>query len=328
MHARQTVTEYFPPKPTFTEADLPSLEGKTYLITGGGAGIGKQLARILYTANATVYIGGRSAAKIGTAISEIKEKPSEFVKVKSSGTGNLIPLIFDLGDLPTIKPAVVQLEQDTVQFNAVFFNAGVMAPPVGSKTSQGYELQWGTNVVGHFLLQKLLIPSLVSSAKQNSETRIIWVSSDGSNMSPTPDGIAWDDINMSKATGSMVTWKAYAQSKAGNIILAAETARRYEAHNIVTASLNPGHLKTELQRHTEGYILDWINATFNYDARFGALTELVAGFSDKISKQDNGRYLIPWGRVGMMADHIKKGLANGSGDRLWKLLEKETAQYA
>lgn len=276
---------------------------------------------MLYSANATVYIAGRNLANIEKATKEITETPSEGMK---PSTGQIIPLILDLGNLPTIKPAVSKLEKQVTQLDAVFFNAGVMTPPAGSKTAQGYELQWGTNVVGHFLLQKMLMPLLLVSAK-HTEVRIIWTSSDGSGMSPSPDGIFWDDINGDKT--NLSPWNLYTQSKAGNVILAAETAKRYAADNIITASLNPGHLRTELQRHTSGCRAELINKGLLYEARYGALTELFAGFSNELSKKNSGSYFIPWGRAGAMAKHLEKGLRNGSGTRLWEMLEAETAQY-
>jgi retinol dehydrogenase 12 len=167
----------------------------------------------------------------------------------------------------------------------------------------------------------------LASSKKSGQVRIIWTSSDGSNMSPSPDGIYWDDMNGDKTGLNQQTFKMYAQSKAGNIILATETARRYGNDNIITASLNPGHLKTELQRHSESWMLNLINSALLYDARYGALTELFAGFSDSVNKENNGQYLIPWGRVGEKAEHIQKGIENGSGTRLWELLESQTDQY-
>lgn len=105
MQARQTVSEFFPPNPTFTEEDLSSLAGKAYLITGGAAGIGKELARMLYSANATVIIAGRSLTNIEKATEETIHRPSEGMKVQAT-RGQIIPLILDLGNLPTIKTAV------------------------------------------------------------------------------------------------------------------------------------------------------------------------------------------------------------------------------
>jgi retinol dehydrogenase-12 len=279
---------------------------------------------MLYSAGATIYIAGRSLVNFDKATKDIIENPSESGKT-GPPSGKIIPLLLDLSDLPTIKVAVEELEKQVSKLDAVFLNAGVMMPPTGSVTTQGYELQWGTNVVGHFLLQKQLMPLLVRSAKQIGEVRVIWTSSDGSNMSPSPDGIFWDDINGTKTHPS--PWNLYAQSKAGNVILAAETARRYAADNILTASLNPGHLKTELQRNFDSCVMSLVESLLMYDARYGALTELFAGFSTKLTKENSGAYFIPWGREGVMAVHLKKGLKNGSGNRLWELLERETAQY-
>jgi retinol dehydrogenase-12 len=198
-----------------------------------------------------------------------------------------------------------------------------MSPPAGTKTKQGYELQWGTNVVGHYLLQRLLLQLILASAQENGEARIIWTSSDSSKWSPKPDGIYWDNINNTRQRPMSL----YSQSKAANIILATETAQRHGKENIVAASLNPGHLKTELQRHINSRLVGIMSATLLYHARYGALTELFAGFSKSLSTESNGKYLIPWGREGKMAKQIEKGLKNGSGSRLWELLEKETEQY-
>jgi retinol dehydrogenase 12 len=137
MHLTQTFSEFFPPKPRLTEANLPSLEGKTYLVTGGAAGIGKELVRILYSANAVVYIAGRSLSNIERAAKDIIDKPSDGMHPSS---GQILPLILDLSDLTTIKPAVQNLEHQIETIDAVFLNAGIMTPPAGSKTVQGFEL--------------------------------------------------------------------------------------------------------------------------------------------------------------------------------------------
>lgn len=324
MQITQTISETFPPKPTFTEADLPSLAGKTVLITGGAAGIGRELARMLYHANATVYIVGRNACNIDKARHEIIEKPLEGVD-NSSSAGEIRPLVLDLSNLPTIKPAVDSLTRQISSIDVLFLNAGVMTPPPGSKTAQGHDLQLGTNVIGHFCLQQQLLPLLRSAVHRTGEARIIWVASDGSKSSPSPDGIHWENLNGEKPIVS--PWALYAQSKAGNIIVATETARRFGEEGILVASLNPGHLQTELQRNMGACTTKLLNATLLYPARFGALTELCAGFSGVLRKENNGAYLIPWGRLGEMPEHIKAGLEKGSGKRLWTLLEAETEQY-
>ncbi|PVI00641.1 NAD(P)-binding protein [Periconia macrospinosa] len=324
MSFKQTFTEFFPPQPTITEKDLPPLSGKTYLVTGGAAGVGKELCRMLYSAGARVFVVGRSLANIQHAIKDIVEGHGQPADDKSAPTvGRMTPVVLDLADLPSIKPAIDGIKRDAIKIDTAFLNAGVMSPPSGSKTKQGYELQWGTNVVGHFLLQRLLLPLLLTSAQENGEARVVWASSDSIKWSPKPDGIFWDNINDMKKSPMAL----YAQSKAAVIILATETSRRYGEDGIVTASLNPGHLKTELQRHVNSHLLSLINATLLYEARYGALTELFAGFSHSLSKESNGKYFIPWGREGKIVKHVRKGLDNGSGNRLWELLVKETEEY-
>jgi retinol dehydrogenase-12 len=326
MPLKQTFSEFFPPPPVFTEKELPSLSGKAYLITGGAAGIGKELARMLFSADATVYIAGRSLSNIEKATKDIVDNPVKLQRAAAApATGKIVPIVFDLADLPSIKPAIEKIKQQTTKLDVAFFNAGVMVPPRESKTKQGYELQWGTNVVGHFVLQKLLLPLLLASARESGEARVVWVSSDASSNSPSPDGICWNDINSAK----LDSWTTYGQGKAGDIILAAETARRYAKDNIIAASLNPGHLKTDLQRHwfSNSCITSLISAPLMYEPRYGALTELFVGLSEKVNTEKNGQYFIPWGREGKRPKHIEKGLENGSGSRLWDLLEKETEQY-
>lgn len=325
MPLKQSFSEFFPPAPAFTEKDLPSLSRKSYLITGGAAGIGKELARILFSAGATVYIAGRSLSSIELATKDIAANPPQVQSRVTAATGKIVPVLLDLADLPSIKPAIEKLKQQTTRLDVAFFNAGVMVPPRESKTKQGYELQWGTNVVGHFVLQQLLLPLLLANARESGEARAVWVSSDASSGSPSPDGICWGDINSAK----LDSWATYGQSKAGNIIIAAETARRYAGDRIIAASLNPGHLKTDLQRHwlSNSRVKSLLTAPLMYEPRYGALTELFVGLSGQVNTEKNGQYFIPWGREGKRAKHIEKGLENGSGTRLWDLLEKETQQY-
>ncbi|UKZ74656.1 hypothetical protein TrVFT333_002326 [Trichoderma virens FT-333] len=327
MSLRQTLSEFYPPKPTFTEQDLEDLAGKTYLITGGTSGIGFILTKILYSKNAKVYITSRSAASGEKAISEIKES-------NKSSRGELRYLVMDLGDLQTIVPAVKSFLAQETLLHTVWFNAGVMKAPSGSMTKQGYELHWGTNVVGHFVMNKLLMPILLATTQvaPKGSVRVVWVSSDGHNfLSPKGDGIDWQDIATLKSTG----WKGekgpmtyYGQSKAGNVLLAMELAKRYGNQDIVGVALNPGHLKTNLQRHSTSSMSNKFGGLVLHDPSLGALTELYAGFSKTIGLDNNGAYIIPWGRLGKIRQDIEAGFHDrGTGKRLWDILEKETEQY-
>ncbi|KAJ4865641.1 short chain dehydrogenase domain-containing protein [Trichoderma breve] len=307
MSLCQTLTEFYPPKPTFTDQDLPDLGGKVYLITGGTSGIGFILAKTLYAKHAKVYITSRSAASGEKAISEIKESAA-------SSRGELRYLVMDLGDLQTVVPAVKSFLAQETLLHSVWFNAGVMKVPSGSITKQGYELQWGTNVA------------------PKGSVRVVWVSSDGhSLLSPKGDGIDWEDITTRKPAGWMGekgSMTYYGQSKAGNVLLAMEVAKRYGNQDIIGVSLNPGHLKTNLQRHSNSALAKRFEGLVLHDPSFGALTELYAGFSDAIGTDNNGAYIIPWGRVGKIRQDIDAGFHHrGTGKKLWDILEKETGEY-
>jgi NAD(P)-dependent dehydrogenase (short-subunit alcohol dehydrogenase family) len=145
----------------------------------------------------------------------------------------------DLSDLSTVAPAVRRFMDEEPLLHTVWFNAGVMQVPDGSITKQGYELQWGTNVVAHFVMNNLLMSTLLATAgaAPKGSVRVVWVSSDRHIMfSPKGDGIDWQDISTKKSNG----WKGdkssmtyYGQTKVGNVLLAMELAKRYGDRDIV-----------------------------------------------------------------------------------------------
>ena len=233
MSLSQSLSEFYPPSPKYTENDVPDLPSKVYLITGGTSGIGLALAKILYSKNARVYITSRTPTSAENAIDEIK-KDIPF------SHGQVAYLTLDLTDLSTIAPAVKDFLAKESRLHSVWYNAGVMNTPAGSRTRQGYEIQWGTNVVAHFVMNKLLMPILLFTAQgaQEGSVRSVWVSSDGHiNFSPKPDGIDWNDIMIKQPDGwkgGMSVMKYYGQSKAGDVILSKEAATRYGKQGIVS----------------------------------------------------------------------------------------------
>jgi retinol dehydrogenase 12 len=121
----------FPPAPTFTDKDLPSLGGKVYIITGAASGLGFELAKILYVAGGTVYIVARSASRCEGAI--------ENIKAQTAGRrteGKLKLMVIDLADLGTVKGAVEEFLGRETRLDILVNNAGVMMPPEGSKGKQ------------------------------------------------------------------------------------------------------------------------------------------------------------------------------------------------
>ncbi|KAF2205450.1 NAD(P)-binding protein [Delitschia confertaspora ATCC 74209] len=315
-----TFNQLFPPAPTFTERNIADLSGKVYIITGAASGIGLELAKILYSKNATVYIAARSLKRAKGGIDTIKNA------VKQS-RGNLEPMVFDLGDLKSIKPAVQQFQGRESRLDVLFLNAGVMTPPANSKTVDGYDLELGTNCLGSFLLTRLLEPTLKQTVAMSdtlpNSVRVVWVAS-LLNLGTPQGGVKFDN------TGNPVQLKAmdnYMQSKAGVYFLSHELAQR-SGDGVVHVCLNPGLMKTELQRHGPPPMRLIMGAVFK-GPKFGAYTELYAGLNSEVQ---NGNYYIPWGRRGFAPDHLEKACkASGKGEstsmRFYGWCEREVQKF-
>jgi retinol dehydrogenase-12 len=188
------------------------------MITGGYSGVGLELATILYGKNAVVYIVGRSKAKAELAMKHIRDS-------FPLSTGRLEYIFLDLNDLKTINPAVDEFKSQEKRLDVLWNNAGVMVPPQGSKTLQGHEMQLGANCIAHFLLTKLLYPILVHTAACTlpNSVRVCWTGSLVAELS-TPKGVInFEDINFEKGGSQRLK---YGQSKAANILLASEFAKR------------------------------------------------------------------------------------------------------
>lgn len=170
-----TFSQLFPPRPTFTEADLPSLRGKVFIVTSGASDIGHQLASILYNSGGRVYIAGRSEANVRLSISNIQAAST----ISPSTVGELEFLHLELDDLSTIKTTVDAFTAKESRLDVLFNNAGVSLPPAGSLSKQNHELQLATNCLGPYLLTRLLLPSLSATAAQSAPAavRVVWTSS-------------------------------------------------------------------------------------------------------------------------------------------------------
>jgi retinol dehydrogenase-12 len=221
-----TYSQMFPPAAVFTEASTGDLTGKVYIVTGASAGVGRELARLLYSRNGTVYIAARSSERAAAAISWIQaEQP------KSQGALHFLEL--ELGDLTTIKASAEAFLARESRLDVLFNNAGVMVPPQGSTTAQGYEMQLGTNCVGPFLFTKLLTPLLVETARTSdtAAVRVIWVSSSAATMGAPTGGVDMNnlDYKVDKGKGTK-----YSVSKGGNVLHALEFQRRYKDSGVVS----------------------------------------------------------------------------------------------
>ncbi|KAH8812967.1 short-chain dehydrogenase [Xylogone sp. PMI_703] len=324
MSFNQVMSQMRPPAPVFTEKDCPDQTGKVFLITGGYSGVGYELAKILYQKNATVYIAGRSKSKADDAVKYIQESCP-------SSNGKLEFLFLDLNDLTTIKPAAEKFKAESDRLDVLWNNAGVMVPPKGSKTIQGYEMQLGCNCVAHFLLTKLLYPVLLQTvdlAAPNS-VRVCWTGSLTAELHAPKGVINFNDINHEKGGSQNVK---YGQSKAANILLGSEFAKRDSESGVLNLSLNPGNLKSGLQRHV-GRIGDVMNNLLLYDPVYGAYTEMFAGLSPDITADVNGCYVIPWGRIAKLKANLEEATRSkeeggtGAASRFYYWCEAEVARY-
>lgn len=279
--------------------------------------MGKELAKILYQKNGTIYIAGRSREKGEAAITAIKE-------AYMASDGRLEFLHLDLADLSSIKESAATFMKKEQRLDVLTNNAGVMTPPPGSLSQQSHELQMGTNCLGPFLFTSLLTPLLEKTAASSTpgSVRVTWAASLATLAAPT------GGVEFESSSGGPKVHKAqtsnYAQSKASNVLLAHEYQRRHGSVGIVSNAWNPGNLKSELQRHMsvpEGAVA----ALISHDVKYGAYTELFAGWSADAGKAENfNKYIGPWGRFVALRDDIK---SSEMGSKFWEWCERETKNY-
>lgn len=256
---------------------------QVYIVTGANTGVGKEVAQILYAKHAKVYCAARSKEKATQAIDSIKATVPE-------SQGALEFLSLDLADLTTVKASANEFLSREGKLHVLFNNAGVMNPPQGSKSAQGYELQLGVNNVGAFLFTKLLTPTLIATAKTEppASVRVVWVASSAAEMPLAPVGgvdLANLDYRQDKTS-----FEKYIVSKAGNYLQGVEYARRHRQDGVVSVPLNPGNLDSELWRWLPGWAAAVIRKALLHPSVFGAYTELFAAFSPEITLDKSGAW--------------------------------------
>lgn len=230
-------------------------------------------------------------------------------------------VLLDLASLQSVKSAADRIHQTTDRLDILILNAGVMALPPG-KTKDGFEIQLGTNHVGHFLLTKLLLPLLQDTAQpSNSDVRIVVVTSDGYLFAPPIETIlSTEDLY---EAGS---WTCYGASKAANIMFAKEFARRYQT--ITSVSVHPGPTQTDL--YTVMPNLSFFSR-FAYSVfgpfvfkspKIGALNSLWSAAGTKMEDLVPGGFYVPVGR----SRRNKWTDDDESSKRLWEWTEAELAK--
>jgi NAD(P)-dependent dehydrogenase (short-subunit alcohol dehydrogenase family) len=239
---------------TFSTADLPDMTGRSVIVTGANSGIGAAAARALASAGGRVALTvrsldkGRAAAATMPGETEVRE--------------------LDLASLASVREFAAAWDGE---IDLLINNAGVMAPPL-TRTADGFELQFGTNHLGHFALTNLLLEHVTG--------RVVTVSSTAHRFGR----IDFEDLNWERKPYN--AWRAYGQSKLANLLFTAELQRRLTAagSDVLATAAHPGYAATNLQSHSQRRSLDLLmaisNRLFAQDENGGALPTLYAAVVD------------------------------------------------
>ena len=204
------------------------LSGKRILVTGVSAGLGVETARALAAHGAQVVGAARDLEKARAA--------TEVVRAQAANGGGLELVELDLANLASVRACAEALLADGRPFDVIICNAGVMATPFG-KTADGFETQFGTNHLGHFVLVNRLAPLL------RAGSRVVNLSSAGHRFSD----VDLEDPNFERTP--YTPFGAYGRSKTANVLFAVEFDRRHKAAGIRATAVHPGGIQTELGRH-------------------------------------------------------------------------------
>jgi NAD(P)-dependent dehydrogenase (short-subunit alcohol dehydrogenase family) len=304
----------------WTEADIPNLSGKTIIVTGGNSGIGYAAALPLAGKGARVVLACRDQTKANSAANAIRAAhPKAAVDVMS----------LDLARLASVRVFADAFRAQHQRLDVLCNNAGVMALPY-RKTADGFEMQIGTNHLGHFALTGQLLDLL----RGTPGARVVNVSSGAHRAGK----IHFDDLHWERGYRK---WFAYGQSKLANLLFTYELQRRLAAAKVpvISVACHPGYAATNLQtagpRMQGSTFLEQVselgNRLFAQSAAMGALPTLYAVAAEDVQ---GGDYIGPDG-FGEMHGHPRKVQSNGrsrdpeTARRLWEVSEQLTSvRYA
>lgn len=211
-----------------------SLAGKVAVVTGASAGLGIETARVLASAGATVLLVARDGEKLAPVLQALQQQVPG---------ATLESALMDLADLDSVRAAAADILSRFPHIHLLVNNAGVMACPL-ARTAQGFELQFGTNHLGHFLFTGLLAPALVAAAAESGQdSRVISLSSAGHRFGE----VNFDDPNYEHRDYDK--WVAYGQSKTANALFAVGFDERFKARRVRAFAVHPGVIMTELSRY-------------------------------------------------------------------------------
>jgi NAD(P)-dependent dehydrogenase (short-subunit alcohol dehydrogenase family) len=288
------------------------LRGKIAVVTGASTGLGLETARALASVGAQVVLAGRDSARIDAAAATILEREPNAMLEQGA---------LDLTSLASVRAFAEWYGDHHDRLHLLINNAGVMYTPF-EHTADGFEMQFGTNHVGHFLLTGLLVPQLLA----DPPSRVVNLSSGGHRGSD----IVWDDINFERREYDK--FAAYGQSKTANILFSVELDRRLGARGVHAYAVHPGMIATELGRYMsrEDFqaMADRAKSAPSgglpprKTVEQGAATSVWAATAPELDGQ-GGTYLADTEVTG---DHAPWARDAESAERLWALSEQMVGQ--
>lgn len=295
---------------------IPSLEGKVILITGGNIGLGKQCV-LEYARHqpALIWLAARNTEKAQAAVDDVRQEvPDAAIKT----------LEMDLSSLDSVVTAARTVTAESDRLDILMLNAGVMAAPPGL-TKDGYELQFGTNYVGHALLAKLLLPVLErTTTLSGADVRVIMISSHALVYGPK-EGVVFDSLR-TKAD-NLGAYGRYGQSKLAMVLWTREMARKYRQFTLV--SLHPGVVNTNLWKGATASpmiirILSKVatSACLLTSVNQGVRNQLWASVSKDVK---SGEFYEPVGIGGAVSPLAED---DALAEKLWNWTEKELERFS
>ena len=258
---------------SWTASDIPDLAGRHAIVTGANSGLGLCTALELARHGAHVVLAARDAAKGEAAREQISA-----ALAGTSGAGSTQLRSLDLADLASVRAFATAVVDGEERLDLLVNNAGVMAIPRRT-TADGFEMQLGTNHLGHMALTLLLLPALVRTGSAHGTSRVVTVASGAHRFGRI-------DLEDLMGERRYQPWRAYGQSKLANLLFAFELQRRLDARGLPVASYaaHPGYASTNLQSvgpQMRGSSLgarmaEWGNSLLAQPAEMGALSTLYA----------------------------------------------------
>jgi NAD(P)-dependent dehydrogenase (short-subunit alcohol dehydrogenase family) len=296
----------------WTAEQMPSQAGRTAVVTGANSGLGRATARALAAAGSQVVLACRDTAK--------GEEAAEEIRSRTPGASVIVEPL-DLASLASIRDCAERLCSGCESLDLLINNAGVMAPGQRRETADGFELQIGTNHLGHFALTLLLLPRM----QGRKGARVVTVSSTAHKIGR----IRFADLQSERGYGR---WRCYCQSKLANVLFARELDRRLREAGSTVASMaaHPGYAVTNLQTAAppafDRAVFAVSNRLLAQSAEMGALPTLYAATRSHL---DGGLFVGPNGfeeqrghpKVVMP---VKRGRDPETAARLWDVSEQLT----